>query len=149
MKKIFIIFILVMCLTLTSCNLGHIEDTNGDESFELSTLSKDEIFTYNTSTTVGVSEVSKNSSFTFKCKKLSGNYLIKTLTPRDRFLKVTIDFNITDGNAFLALVCDKEVIYEIPYNKSSVYNISGSKNVQLRILGESCNVSISMNISEE
>lgn len=148
MKKIFLIFILLICLSLTSCSFGQIEDVNGDDNYELATLSKEEIFTYKNSVTVGSVEKSTNSGFNFDCAKLSGNYLIKTITPKNRTLKVLIDFKITKGNAFLALVCDDEIIQEIPHNTSSVYTVSGSEDVQLRILGESCQIDIFVNIYE-
>ena len=149
MKKIFLIFILIVCLSLVSCKISHIEDINGDENFELATLKKEEIFTYNSNINVGSITKEYASSFTYTCKKLSGNYLINTLTPNNRTLQVDIEFVIKKGNAFLALVCDGKVYHEIKPNTFSSYDISGDKDVQLRILGESCVTSVSVNIQEK
>ena len=148
MKKFIFLIICVVCLTLSSCGLSHIEDTNGETDFTLSTLKNEEILTYNKSVTSMISESSLNNSFSFSCKKLSGNYLVKTITPRNKNITVTINTTINSGNAFVALVCNNEVYKEISLNSITTIKINGgTEDYRLRILGESCNISIKVTIS--
>lgn len=147
MKRLFILIIMVFCLALTSCNVGHIADTNGDEDTSLSTLTKEDIFTYRNSVSFGT--VSKNNSkeFSLTCKKLSGNYLVKTITPNGRNLSITVASTVSKGNAYIALIKDGQVVEEINNNGQNVY-ITGYTNseIELRVLGESCEFEIKVYI---
>ena len=73
MRKIILLLILLLSICLSSCSFSQIEDTNGDEDTSLSTLTKDDIFDYNNSITVGTFEKESNNTFSFSCKKLSIN----------------------------------------------------------------------------
>lgn len=147
MKRLFVLIIMVFCLALTSCNVGHIADTNGDEDTSLSTLTKEDIFTYRNSVSFGT--VSKNNSkeFSLTCKKLSGNYLVKTITPNGRNLSITVASTVSKGNAYIALIKDGQVVEEINNNGQNVY-ITGYTNseIELRVLGESCEFEIKVYI---
>lgn len=147
MKRLFVLILIVFCLALTSCNVGHIADTNGDEDTSLSTLTKEDIFTYRNSVSFGT--VSKNNSkeFSLTCKKLSGNYLVKTITPNGRNLSITVASTISKGNAYIALIKDGQVVEEINNNGQNVY-ITGYTNseIELRVLGESCEFEIKVYI---
>ena len=147
MKRLFVLILIVFCLALTSCNVGHIADTNGDEDTSLSTLTKEDIFTYINSVSFGT--VSKNNSkeFSLTCKKLSGNYLVKTITPNGRNLSITVASTISKGNAYIALIKDGQVVEEINNNGQNVY-ITGYTNseIELRVLGESCEFEIKVYI---
>ena len=147
MKRLFVLILIVFCLALTSCNVGHIADTNGDEDTSLSTLTKEDIFTYINSVSFGT--VSKNNSkeFSLTCKKLSGNYLVKTITPNGRNLSITVASTISKGNAYIAVIKDGQVVEEINNNGQNVY-ITGYTNseIELRVLGESCEFEIKVYI---
>lgn len=147
MKRLFVLILIVFCLALSSCNVGHIADTNGDEDTSLSTLTKEDIFTYRNSVSFGT--VSKNNSkeFSLTCKKLSGNYLVKTITPNGRNLSITVASTISKGNAYIALIKDGQVVEEINNNGQNVY-ITGYTNseIELRVLGESCEFEIKVYI---
>ena len=149
MKKMFMLFVILCCLTLTSCNLGHIEDTNGESNYELSTLTKEDIFTYKSYIEVGSVNSNDGNSFRYSCKKLSGNKLIKTITPNGRRLKFDISYDIIAGNAYLVLICNDEIYKEIPPHRATTITIEGEEEYQLRILAESANVSLGVAVSEE
>lgn len=148
MKKLILLIVLLLALSLSSCSLGHIEDTNGEENFELSTLTEADIFTYRSCTSVGTITSGTGNTFSFKCKKLSGKELIKTITPNNRTLNVFIDFEITSGNAYLSLIRDDAVYYEIGLNSAKNYTLSSGEDVRLVLLGESCSVSIKVEITQ-
>ena len=147
MKRLFVFILIVFCLALTSCNVGHIADTNGDEDTSLSTLTKEDIFTYRNSVSFGT--VSKNNSkeFSLTCMKLSGNYLVKTITPNGRNLSITVASTVSKGNAYIALIKDGQVVEEVNNNGQNVY-ITGNTNseIELRVLGESCEFEIKVYI---
>ena len=145
MKKFLIIFILLFCVTLSSCKLGHIEDTNGEEDFTLSTLTKEDVFTYKSNITVGTVTKGYNNSFSFSCQKLSGNYLIKKIDSKNQHYGFTIDFQIEKGNAYFVLIKGEKIIKEIPHNQiTTVHTDGGYEDIELRILGESCKVYINV-----
>ena len=148
MKKLFIVIVLVFCLALTSCNAGHIADTNGDEDTSLSTLTKEEIFTYRNSVSFGTVSKNKSKEFSLTCKKLSGNYLVKTITPNGRNLSITVASTVSKGNAYIALIKDGQVVEEVNNNGQNVY-ITGNTNseIELRVLAESCEFEIKVYIS--
>ena len=147
MKKLFIVIFLVFFLALTSCNAGHIADTNGDEDTSLSTLTKEDIFTYRNSVSFGTVSKSSNQEFSLTCKKLSGNYLVKTITPNGRNLGITVASTVSKGNAYIALIKDGQVVEEVNNNGQNVY-ITGNTNseIELRVLGESCEFEIKVYI---
>ena len=148
MKKLFIVIVLVFCLALTSCNAGHIADTNGDENTSLSTLTKEDIFTYRNCVSFGTVSKSSNKEFSLTCKKLSGNYLVKTITPNGRNLGITVASTVTKGNAYIALIKDEQVVEEIHNNGQNVYITGNTKSeIELRVLGESCEFEIKVYIS--
>lgn len=147
MKRLFVFILIVFCLTLTSCNVGHIADTNGDEDTSLSTLTKEDIFTYRNSVSFGTVSKSNSKEFSLTCKKLSGNYLVKTITPNGRNLSITVASTVSKGNAYIALIKDGQVVEEINNNGQNVY-ITGYTNseIELRVLGESCEFEIKVYI---
>lgn len=149
MKKMICILIFIFCLSLSSCGLSHIEDSNGEEDFSLSTLKNEEILTYNSVVSYGTVESTTNSTFSYSCKKLSGNCLVKTITPKGRELLVTISNNVFSGNAYIALVRNGNVFKEIPLNQIINLEIRGFDHYQLRILAESCHISVRVAIEEK
>ena len=147
MKRLFVFILIVFCLALSSCNVGHIADTNGDEDTSLSTLTKEDIFTYRNSVSIGTVSKSNSKEFSLTCKKLSGNYLVKTITPNGRNLSITVASTVSKGNAYIALIKDGQVVEEINNNGQNVY-ITGYTNseIELRVLGESCEFEIKVYI---
>ena len=148
MKKLFIFIVLVFCIALTSCNAGHIADTNGDEDTSLSTLTKEDIFTYRNSVSFGTVSKSSNKEFSLTCKKLSGNYLVKTITPNGRNLSITVASTVTKGNAYIVLIKDGQVVKEMENGGQNVYITGNTKSeIELRVLAESCEFEIKVYIS--
>ena len=148
MKRLFVFILIVFCLALTSCNVGHIADTNGDEDTSLSTLTKEDIFTYRNSVSFGTVSKSSNQEFSLTCKKLSGNYLVKTITPNGRNLGITVASTVTKGNAYIVLMQDGRVVKEMENGEESVYITGNTKSeIELRVLGESCEFEIKVYIS--
>ena len=143
MRKIILLLILLLSICLSSCSFSQIEDTNGDEDTSLSTLTKDDIFDYNNSITVGTFEKESNNTFSFSCKKLSGNYLVKTLNPNGRVVEFSITTEVIKGNAYIVLMSNNEVIKELQNNGVyTFFSSTDSDKMQLRILGESCEVKV-------
>ncbi len=148
MKKLLLIIVLSLVLSLSSCSLGHIEDTNGEDNFELSALTEADIFNYRSCTSVGTITTGTSNTFSFRCKKLSGREVIKTITPKNRTFNVFIDFKITSGNAYLALIRDDAVYYKVRLNSAENYTLNSGEDVKLVLLGESCSVDIKVEITQ-
>lgn len=143
MKKLLLVFVLLIVLSLSSCSIKHIEDTNGEEDYSLCYFKKEDIFTYKNSIKVGNVTKGYNDKFSVSCKKLSGNYLIKEIAADNNQYSFTIDYKLYSGNAYFVLIKGDQIVQEIIPNKiTTIHTDSGYDEIELRILGESCEFQI-------
>ena len=139
MKKLLLLFVLLILISLSSCSINHIEDTNGEEDYSLCHFKKEDVFTYKSVIKVGSSTKSYNDKFSVSCKKLSGNYLIKELDSDNNHYSFTIDYKLYSGNAYFVLIKGDKIVQEIIPNKiTTIHTDGGYEKIQLRLLGESC-----------
>ena len=138
MKKLFFVFVLLIVISLSSCSIKHIEDTNGEEDYSLCHFQKEDIFTYKSVIKVGSSTKGYNDKLSVSCKKLSGNYLIKEIDNDNNHYGFTIDYKLYSGNAYFVLIKGDRIVQEIIPNKITTIHTDGNGKLELRILGESC-----------
>ena len=143
MKKLLLLFVLLIVISLSSCSIKHIEDTNGEEDYSLCYFKKEDIFTYKSVIKFGNVTKAYNDKFSVSCKKLSGNYLIKGIDGDNNHYSFTIDYKLYSGNAYFVLITGDKIIQEIIPNKiTTIHTDGGFEKIELRILGESCEFQI-------
>jgi len=146
MKKIILIVCLMFSLMFcTSCNLGQIEDTNGEDNYSLETISDEPIVSGTNTVEVMSSHLVISDKATFKSKKLSG---VKTLLEEDVYngATLTFTFTVTSGNGVVALVSGNEIYQKIEANQTIKVEITDSKDYEIKVAGESLNYKLEIQI---
>lgn len=144
MKKLLIIFLLILTLTSCGSSFHQIEDENGEEDYSLVHIPEADIID-------GASSISFVSIFTNTNKggsasieKFSGVKKLDTLTKKD---KVTVNFEVTSGNAVLCIVSKSEILHYFELNKDNQeYVIETNEKIYLKLAGESAKVDIKYTI---
>ncbi len=146
MKKVILLFILLICICFTTSCVKDIEDTNG-ESTELCYFTDEDILSgkHNVST-VGSFTSQVDNTFTYNVKKMNGIKRLKTLTPKDKSIKIEVNFNIAKGNAKLVLCNDEQIIYTFKSNDSFIIT-SEYEELKLVIACESCEFKLKYSIN--
>ena len=125
---------------LTGC--GHIDDTNGEDDFTLETISKDDMINNSISaSTVSFTKTVGNKT-EVTIKKFSGvKSIYKEYSANGEY---TFDFDVkcNNGNLAVVLVCEDEIVKEIPINETSSFSYSFDGNFEVKIAGESANLEI-------
>ena len=142
-KVIMLLFLFITCISLTGCFGGHIEDLNGDEDFNLSSLSEDDLIDgVSTSITMGSVTSNINSKFKQKVKKFSGVNKLYELDSNSTYL---IEFNVISGNGLVGIVSDNEIIQLVQPNSKITIKIQNGSDYIVKIVGESCQYEININ----
>jgi len=144
MKKLLIIFLLILTLTSCGSSFKHIEDENGEEDYSLVHIPEADIID-------GASSISFVSIFTntndggsASIEKFSGVKKLATLTKKD---KVIVNFEVTSGNALLCIVSKSEILHYFELNKNNQeYVIETNEKIYLKLAGESAKVDIKYTI---
>ena len=137
MKKILILIILMMSFSLTSCKLGHIEDTNGDDDYSLCSLTNDDILNGKFVTKTGSVETRLNNKGSLKAKKLSGVETVLNINETND-VNITINFKVEKGNGVIAIVNSNKIVHILEANSTKTYNLLPGGKYSIKIVGESC-----------
>lgn len=135
MKKIVsILFVLVFVLCLLAC---HVEDTNGDDNYDLETYTDEDIIEGTNITTTFSYQSYVNNKGKFGCSKMSGVKLIDTFHCNNGTLRIEFTSNVTKGNFKLVVVHDG-IIDVIPINQTYVYEVNNALgDYEIKVVGES------------
>lgn len=135
MKKIVsIFFVLVFVLCLSAC---HVEDTNGDDNYDLETYTDEDIIEGTNITTTFSYQSYVNNKGKFGCSKMSGVKLIDTFHCNNGTLRIEFTSNVTKGNFKLVVVHDG-IIDVIPINQTYVYEVNNALgDYEIKVVGES------------
>lgn len=149
MKIKYFLIIILFSLTLISCGNSHIEDTNGIDDYSLCYFQREDLIKNTNSTSYMSSESSFDNKFTYSCKRLSGSNKIRTIETNGDNVKFKVEVNIESGNALVGLVNDNSIIYIFPLNETSTFTLSKNySKVYFKILGESANIKVSVELSK-
>lgn len=143
MRKLLIIFLLI--LTLTSCSsFQQIEDENGEEDYSLVHIPDADIIDGASSISLVSIFTNTNDGGSASIEKFSGVKKLATLTKKD---KVTVNFEVTTGNAVLCIVSKSEILHYFEVNKENQeYLIDTNEKIYLKLAGESAKVKITYTI---
>ena len=140
MKKFLVLITLFLLLFLTGC---HVEDQNGEDNFELSTYTLEDIKNNKIRTNSSIGSVSFGTfdHGYIKVKKFSGErkLVTKSVNQGD---KVKITSTVEKGNLGIFIKCD-DSYYQIPINTEYTYtfeNFSGT--CKIIFVGESAQIRI-------
>lgn len=148
MKKIVSIFcplILIFCLSACS----HIEDTNGEENFELNTLSDSDIIN---GTSVKANVVVQSfiiNKGKLKISKLSGVKLVDTFNLFNEDLTIVFNTKVKSGNFKLVVIYNGR-IDEIPINTTYEYKLENALGECIvKVAGESAKFELEYEYNKE
>lgn len=145
MKKIFILIMMIMMLSLTSCDFGQIEDTNGDDDYSLCYLTDEDILNSKSSSKVGSVSSRINNEGTTKAKKMSG---VETILNIDEIYetKLTINFKVEKGNGVVTIVKNNQIVHILKANETKTFILLPGGKYTVKIAGESCQFELSYTI---
>ncbi|MBO5338229.1 MAG: hypothetical protein J6A96_00860 [Clostridia bacterium] len=147
-KKILVLILcLVMVLSLASCTVGHIKDTNGDTDFSLGTIDDERMLNGVSSYVQNMAIKSeKDGIITYKANKFSGVYVLKKI-PYAVGKQMTIKTSITveSGNFRAVLIQNGEIIKDLPLGENQVTIIDEPRrDYEIRIAGESAKFDLTL-----
>ena len=130
-------------LALVGCGMKHIEDTNGEDNFELQTITDDNICNMDIGAiNVTESEDIIGETVTYKSNKFSGVHEVFYENIIQDRLEITVNHARVDAGNFKMVLClDDVIVHTFALNEPTqtfiFEDVSGT--VSLRIAGESAN----------
>ena len=143
MKKYVCLLLILSMLLITSCSLGHIEDTNGPDNYMISTLTEEDIINGTNSTSIGSVHSTVNSKHTERVKKFSGVSNILNLNDSSS-IKLYINFKVNSGNGIVAIVSNGIITHFFETNTNTYVTLRGGQEYIVKIVGESCNYELTL-----
>ena len=153
MKKLFsLLLVFLMILALSACGTEY-EDTNGDDNFDLQTITDEDIIHLQTgSSGLSYSETSVSiiSSSEYYSKIFNGVeqlYLANYFADSD--VVVTVGYlNVTAGNFRMVVINNDEIIFDIPLDSAAeaytFEDVNGS--FAIHIAGESAAFELNLSV---
>lgn len=154
MKKLFsMLLALLMVLTLFACGSEY-EDTNGDDNFELETITDDDIIHLRTgSSGMSYKEVSVGSvsSREYSSKNFNGvDEVFQTNYIGDSDVTVSIGYlRVTAGNFRMVVINNDEIIFDVPLDSTAETYIFEDMNgsFSIHVAGESAAVEFDFSVN--
>ncbi len=142
--KYVLLFPMMIVLLLCLCSCSQIEDTNGEDNYQLQTISDERIISGKGSTVkVGSVSTTINNKGTYKVKKFSGVETIFSIDGSNNRITLTIISEIKSGNFKIVLVNEKQIVKVFDLNCTQSVTIENATGrFDLKIAGESANFSI-------
>ena len=134
-----------MMMFITSCGLEHIEDTNGEDDYKLSTLTEEDIIDGTNTVVSGSIHSTKGSKHTEKVKKLSGISNILNIED-SKSRTVYINFKVKSGNGIVAIVSNGEITHFFETNTDTYVTLRGGQEYIVKVAGESCNYELTIEV---
>lgn len=151
-KILMLVLCLVMVLSLASCTIGHIKDTNGENDFSLTTIDDERIAKGVSSYVQSMAVKSENDGVVnYHASKFSGVYVLKKI-PYAFGERLIINTSITvdSGNFRAVLIQDGEIIKDLPFGENQVTIIEKpTRNYEIRVAGESAKFNLRLEYTVE
>ena len=144
MKKQFLCVVavlLTLALLFTGCKTY--KDTNGENNYELQTLTEQDILQGGSVVKTGSSSATVNNTHSVKVKTMNGVDTLETFSGEKVVLLLSVTIN--KGNARLVVCTDDEILQEFELNKDNqlfTFEVETGSKAYLRIAGEDCGYSL-------
>lgn len=149
MKKA-LLAVLLAAITLAFTGCGQIEDTNGENNFALQTITDENIVEGMNVVTFASARTSSGNKESLSVGKLSGVLDLYTGTAKEKTVVLTVDCNVTAGNARLVVVYDGKIVHEFDLHKQGqsfvLENAKG--DFALKLAGESAAFEVVFEVDE-
>ncbi len=149
-KLVALLLIAILSLTLSSCSLGHIDDTNGDDT-SLCSLTEENILGNNSYTQMVSSISTRGNTLTYKANKMSGvNTIKKSLQAQGEALVINSSIILNQGNLRVVVICNDEIVCDIPLGENQTTTIKNPDGkYDIKVAGESAGFEISLEYNIE
>ncbi len=142
----------LLLLPLCSCSsVQHIEDTNGAEDISLCTLTEEELVSPHPQYIMQGSKLNqKSGAISFATRKMSGVMILDKFTVKaGETYEFTGATTVNSGNVRIYIVCDGEIVLDIPTGYTTNFTLSGVEGkCELRAAAESAKFSIDILIKQ-
>ena len=146
-KILCLIFCLAMVLSLASCTVGHIKDTNGENDLSLGTIDDERLLKGVSSYVQNMAVKSeKDGIITYKANKFSGVYVLKKIPYAvGKQMTIKTDIIVEEGNFRAVLIQNGEIIKDLPLGESQITIIDEPRrDYEIRIAGESAKFNLQL-----
>ena len=145
MKKFLVFVLLLTIFGLTGCS--HIEDTNGEDDYSITTITDQDIIDGMNNLWVGSISSSKKidgkTTGTLKVNKFSGVSEIAEFISKNTLILMTISNTCTAGNLMVVVTSEDEILLKVYANESKSVEIpNNGKKYQIKVVGESAKFSL-------
>ena len=143
-KRILVVATALLTLALLFSGCKTYKDTNGEDNYELQTLTEQDILQGGSVVKTGSSSSSVNNTYTVKVKTMNGVDTLETFSGEKVVLMLSVTIN--KGNARLVVCTKDEILHEFELNKGGQlfsFEVDTDSKAYLRIAGEDCGYSLS------
>ena len=152
MKKIYLLFIILLTLFLTSCSaFKTYEDTNGEDDYSLQEITEEMVIKNKGGVQIAAvsSEVTKDGVTNIKLSVGEFNGVNQIHVFRKGSYTVNVNYEVTSGNSRLVITDGSSIIKDFDINKDNqVYEFTCEKNYYLKLAGESCGYKLNVEIKK-
>lgn len=149
-KSVISVIVLLLCVVMSSCSLGQIEDTNGSDT-SLCSITEEKIFSKSTSyISYGSLLTQKNNELQFQVKKLSGVYTLQKISAQGTRLNIRVSTNLEEGNLRIVLMGNGKYISDISLGTNQYVTVDNPDGkYEVRLAAESAKINISLSYTVE
>ncbi len=150
MKKIYLLFIILLSLFLTSCGVFKTyEDTNGNDDYSLQEITEEMVIKNKGGVQIAAvsSEVTKDGVTNIKLSVGEFNGVNQIHVFRKGSYTVNVNYEVSGGNTRLVITDGSSIIKDFNVNEDNqVYEFTCEKNYYLKLAGESCEFKLNVEI---
>ena len=153
MKKLIIVVIFMLSLTLISCKaFKQYEDTNGKDNYSLQSITEEEIIKNNGGLKVGAvsSKNTKDGVTSITESIFSFDGVEKVHSLKAGSYTITVDYTVKNGNGRFVITNGSKIIHDFVVNETNqVFELDSSEPCYLKLVGESCELEIKVEIKKK
>lgn len=148
MKKIYLLIMLISIICLTSCSLKHIDDINGENDYNLCTITDENILKDNKVVKSMSSYSNVNGLIRYKSSKFSGVESLTTIYSSSKDMHYVFNFTVEKGNAVVAIICDDDIIEKIEANSNNEFVFLKNIKYEIKLAGETAKYNLEITLKK-
>ena len=140
MKKFLVFLLLLTIFGLTGCS--HIEDTNGEDDYSITTITDQDIIDGMNNFSMGSvsnrKKVQGEITGSLKVKKFSGVLEVEEFSSENKYIVITISNECFGGNFMVAITSGDTILTKVLANESKSFELlNNGEKYELKVVGES------------